>query len=224
MNEPKPLSKDLALRIVAALCAAVGLLRVTKTGGVWTALGLIFDALKFIGFAVPSGAQVVGEYAQTLPVTPGLATPFSAVALMPDRELSPDGLVELVGHEGTHSQQSRDDAAWGVKYLKHREYRMGAEGPAFAFALGWKWVRTGKLPATLDDFVHVARGAYDAKEHAELMADVIEIYGTEISFGILRNPLLRLAVAMAYRDEPECIHPAALALIQANDPGALVMA
>ncbi len=220
-----PISEDLAKRISAAIAAKAGLVVVKKTGDVWTVLGLVFDGLRFVGLDVPSGHDVVGEYAQTVPLTPGLATPFSAAVLMPDRVLSPDSIAELMVHEGTHGLQSRADAAWGVKYLQHREYRAGtAEGPAFAGGLAYRWARTGQVPASLDSFEHILRAGYDAQDHAVVGHDVIELIGTEISHGVIRNPLARLAIAITYRDEPEAIHPAALLLMQANCPEGLVIA
>lgn len=222
--EPKPLSRALALRIVAAITSTLGIVTLTKTGAPWSALGLLFDGLKLVGLNVPGGAQIVGEYAQTLPLIPGVKTPLSALVLLPDRELSPDGLVELFVHDGTHAAQSRDDAAWAGKYLAHREYRAGtAEAPAFAAALAYRWARTGQLPGSLDDFEHVLRDGYDAQDHAVVGHDVIEIYATEVGYGVIRSPLARLAIALTYRDEPDAIHPESLRLMQANCPSALVV-
>ena len=222
--EPKPLSKATALKIVAAVCAFVGMQIVTKSGAAWSALGLLFDGLKFLGFKVPGGAEVVGSYAQTLPVVPGVKTPFSTVMLQPDTELTPDELAELVTHEGTHGWQSNHDAAWGVKYLQHREYRAGtAEGPAFAGALALRWARTNEIPASLDGFLSVMREAYDAQDHAQVGHDVIELTATEIAHGVIRNPVARVAIATLYREQPDAIHPESLRLMKANCPAALVV-
>lgn len=212
-------------KVVDALCERVGALRIRKTGTAWSALGLLFDGLKLVGLAVPSGRQVVHEYAQTVPIVPGAHTPVSTAVLLPDRELAPDNLCELFVHECTHSQQSNGDAAWGVKYLQHREYRAGtAEAPAFAAAVAFRWALTFALPDSLDGFVSVLREGYDARDHAEVAHDVIELRATEIAHGVIRSELARLAIAIVYREQPGAIHPEARVLMEANCPQALVLA
>ena len=71
------ITKETAEKVVDALCERVGALRIRKTGNAWSALGLLFDGLKLVGLAVPSGRQVVQEYAQTVPLLPGVKTPVS---------------------------------------------------------------------------------------------------------------------------------------------------
>lgn len=222
--EPKSLSRATALKVVAAVCSFVGMVTVTKSGGAWTALGLLFDGLRFLGFKVPSGADVVGAFAQTLPVVPGVKTPVSTVMLLPDTELEPAALAELYVHEGTHGWQSTHDKAWAVKYLQHREYRTGtAEGPAFGGGLALRWALTHTLPDSLDSFTHLFREGYDAQDHDIVGHDVIELTATEIAFGVIRNPVARVAIATIYREQPDAIHPESLRLMQANCPSALVV-
>lgn len=211
-------------KVVDALCERVGALRIRKTGTAWEALGLAFDGLKLVGLSVPSGRQVVHEYAQTVPILPGVKTPVSTAVLLPDRELSPEDLVALFVHECTHSQQSNGDAAWAVKYLQHREYRAGtAEAPAFAAAVAFRWALEYALPSTLDGFVSVLREGYDAQDHAQVAHDVIELRATEIAHGVIRSELARLAIAIVYREQPLAIHPEARVLLEANCPSALVV-
>jgi len=219
------LARSTAETIVDALCAHVGAVRITKSGGVWEALGMLFDGLKLVGLSVPSGRQIVREYAQTVPLVPGVRSPFSTAILLPDAELEPDELVELFAHECTHSQQSNADPAWGVKYLQHREYRAGtAEAPAFAASLAYRWARRHELPPSLEGFVSILRDGYDAQDHASLAHDVIEIRATEIAHGVIRSELARLAIAITYRDQPDALHPESLAMLRANCPDALVIA
>lgn len=219
------LARSTAETIVDVLCAHVGAVRIAKSGGAWEALGMIFDGLKLVGLNVPSGRQIVREYAQTVPLIPGVKTPVSTAVLLPDRELEPDDLVELFVHECTHSQQSNSDPAWGVKYLQHREYRIGtAEAPAFAAAIAYEWALTGAIPQSLATEMHLFREGYDAQDSAELGHDVIEIRATEIAHGVIRSELARLAIAVTYRDQPDALHPESLAMLRANCPDALVIA
>ncbi len=218
------ITQETADAIVDALCAKVGAVRIRKTGAAWEALGLAFDGLKLTGLHVPSGRQVVREYAQTVPILPGVHTPVSTAVLLPDHAMNPGALCELFVHECTHGQQSNADPAWGVKYLQHREYRAGtAEAPAFAAALAFRWALTGQLPMSLDSFEHVLRDGYDAQDHAIVAHDVIEVRATEVSHGVIRSELARLAIAIVYREQPSAIHPDALLLMQANCPQALVL-
>lgn len=218
------ITQETAEKVVDALCERVGALRIKKTGTAWSALGLLFDGLKLVGLAVPSGRQVVQEYAQTVPILPGVKTPVSTAVLLPDRELAPDNLCELFVHECTHSQQSNGDAAWGVKYLQYREYRAGtSEAPAFAAAVAFRWALTGRVPESLDGFVSVLREGYDAQDHALVAHDVIEMRATEVSMGVIRSELARLAIAIVYREQPLAIHPEARVLLEANCPQALVV-
>lgn len=220
----EPITQATAEKVVDALCERVGAVRITKSGRAWEALGLAFDGLKLVGLSVPSGRAVVREYAQTVPLIPGVKTPVSTAVLLPERELSPDALCELFVHECTHSQQSNGDAAWGVKYLQHREYRAGtAEAPAFAAGLAFRWALTGAVPESLDGFVSVLREGYDAQDHAQVGHDVIELRATEVSMGVIRSELARLAIAIVYREQPLAIHPDARVLLEANCPQALVV-
>lgn len=219
------ITQETADKIVDALCAHVGAVRIRKEGRAWEALGLVFDGLKLTGLRVPSGRQMVDSYTQTVPLIPGVQTPFSTAVLEPARALAPDALAELFVHECTHSQQSNADVAWGVKYLQHREYRAGtAEAPAFAAAVAFRWATTGALPDSLEGFASILREGYDAQDHAVVGRDVIEIRATEISHGVIRSELARLAIAILYREQPDAIHPDALLLMRANCPQALVVA
>lgn len=212
-----------AEKIVDALCAHVGAVRIRKEGRAWEALGLLFDGLKLAGLRVPSGRQIVESYTQTVPLIPGVPTPVSTAVLEPAREIAPDALAALFVHECTHGQQSNADPAWGVKYLQHREYRAGtAEAPAFAAAVAFRWALTAALPTSLDGFASVLREGYDAQDHATVAQDVIEIRATEIAHGVIRSEVARLAIATLYREQPDAIHPDALLLMQANCPQALV--
>ena len=218
------LTQATADAIVTAICSRVGAVRVRKEGSGWQALGMLFDGLRLVGAHVPSGAQVVSEYAQTLPLVPGVRTPFSTVVLEPARALAPHDLAKLFVHEGTHAQQSNADPAWAVKYLQHREYRIGtAEAPAFAAAIAYEWALTGAIPQSLATEMHLFREGYDAQDSAELGHDVIEIRATEIAHGVIRSELARLAIAITYRDQPDALDANALTLLRAHCPDALVL-
>lgn len=219
-----PLSRETSRAICEAIRTHVGAVVVRKDGGYWSALGYVFDGLRLVGMAVPKGVDVVEHYAQTLPVIPGVKTPFSTVILLPAHEGSPDDEVELIVHEGTHAQQSTGDPAWGIKYLQHAEYRAGtAEAPAFAASLAYRWARTGSLPASLDGIRHVLRDGYSVGDYDALAHDVVEIRATEITHGVIRSELARLAIAITYRDQPDALDAGALALIRAHCPDALVI-
>lgn len=220
----EPITQETAEKVVDALCAEVGAVRIKKSGRAWEALGLLFDGLRLVGLRVPSGREVVSEYAQTVPLVPGVQTPVSTAVLEPDVELAPDTLCELFVHECTHGEQSNGDPAWAVKYLQHREYRAGtAEAPAFAGAVALRWALTGELPDTLEGFASVLREGYDAQDHAQVAHDVIEIRATEIAHGVIRSALARLAIATIYREQPGALHPDAVALLRAHCPDALVL-
>jgi hypothetical protein len=54
----------------------------------------------------------------------------------------------------------------------------------------------------LDGFVSVLREGYDAQDHAQVGHDVIELRAAEVSMGVIRSELARLAIAIVYREQP----------------------
>jgi len=221
------LTRTTANAVTRELCRRYAMLVTYKAGPLWGAVGMVFDAARLAGARVPSGREFVEQYAQALPLIPGAGSPASVLLALPEAPMEPDAEAELFVHEATHGVQYRADARWPVLYVQHPEYRaLSAEAPAYAAGLALRWVLTGRVPtqADIDGVVHVLHEGYGAGDHAVVAGDLLAARITELAHGVIRSEAARVAIAIIYREQPDALHPDALALLRAHCPEALVLA
>ena len=205
-----------AHKIEQTLCGRYGLVLTHKTGPLWASVGAVLDVARAFGAMIPSGAEFNTNYATTL----------GTLVALPDAHLSDDELVPLLVHEATHAKQFVvEHVRFVVQYLQHRERRATLEAEAFAQGAAVVWLRTGVLPARVEDLAHALPYGYAlTPEDCALAYGLLEQYATSIVNGVLPEGPCWVAASILAREAPECCNAEALALVRLNCPRALEVA
>lgn len=177
----------------SGLISRHGLLVTVKDGPAWTIVGAGFDIAR-IFTAVPSGADFLHKYSTALPLIPARGLPSALIALAKDAPTWGHERIETFLHEGVHAEQYREDPAWPVKYLQHREYRAAAEASAYAASAAYRFAVSGVVPS-LDSMTHSLVNGYSlGADDLKLVADMLEVALEEVRFGVLRHEATRAVV------------------------------
>lgn len=210
------LRHDVAALVERELCGRYHLFVTSKTGPVWAAVASFFDLARAAGAKLPSGADFTHRF----------GTALGPVVAMPDAPLSPTERVLLLAHEAEHARQFF--AAPGempVRYLSMAEARGSHyEVPAYAVTMALVWALTGRLPSSVRELPAALQYGYALTDpDIAHCAVALEQHATAISHGIVPEGPARVVIAIIYREQPDALHPDALALLRAHCPEALVL-